>query len=199
VGLIKYLQGLMKAILTNSLCSSVVSTMRTELPQHMQSDFSKVLRQHFPDLLTEGLQPWTSAALQHKEEILERQALIADEAMSNANENRQLVLKGMDCCRQEGLHAINSIRTTLETFSSRIDSLPSRFEDKMRSLRIMDDNAQARLAAAISTHSGKLKEIGQTIARIPHSRFDALSPYQTEEGFRPDPEFRDLCRQFQIW
>jgi hypothetical protein len=173
--------------------------MRTELPQHMQNDFSKVLRQHFPNLLTEGLQPWTSAALQHKEEILERQALIADKAMSNANENRQLVLKGIHCCRQEELHAIDSIRTTLETFSSRIDSLPSRFEDKMRSLRIADDYAQARLAAAISTHSGELKEIGQTIARIPHSRFDALSLFQADEGFQHKPEFRDLCRQFQIW
>jgi hypothetical protein len=177
----------------------MVSTIRTELPQHMQCDFSKVLRQHFPSLLAEGLQPWTSAATQHREEILERQAHIADKAMSNADDNCQLILKGVNCCRQEGLQAVDGLRTTLETFNSRIDSLPSRFEDKLRSIRIADEYAQTRLAAAISTHSGELKEIGQTIARIPRSKFDALSSYQVEEGFQPEPEFQDLCHQFQLW
>ncbi|KAH6717111.1 hypothetical protein BKA61DRAFT_318389 [Leptodontidium sp. MPI-SDFR-AT-0119] len=176
---------------------SLVSTMRTELPLQVQDDFSKVLHQHFPGLLTEGLQPWTTAAIQHKEEILERQALLSDKAMDNANENCQIVLKGVNSCRQEGLRAVGDIRATLETFSSRIDNLPLRIEEKMMSLRIADETAQATLAAAISTHSGELREIGQTIARIPRSRLDAVFSYQ-DEGFPREPEFRDLCRQFQI-
>jgi hypothetical protein len=90
------------------------------MPRQIQVETSKALQEHFPTLLTSGLQTWAATIQQNHDAVLGLQNRSADTYLEHMKAHNELILSSTQSQNRAGIEAANILQTTLKGIGATI-------------------------------------------------------------------------------